>query len=354
MADPQQLDILKKGARSWNQWRSANPQLVNPIRDHRFGSFPVGPADATSGLDLRGAWLNGEDLRDADFSGTDLRSANLIGADLSKANLSGADLREAHLNYVNLNGADLRSADLRLSDLRGAVLDGADVTFAVFLNTVVGDLDLSQTKGLIQVMHQGPSTIGIDTIYRSKGEIPEAFLRGAGVPDNFITFARSLIGQAIEFYSCFISYSTQDQRFADRLYADLQAKGVRCWFAPEDVRGGKKLHEQIDEAIRVHDKLLLVLSDASMNSEWVATEIAKARRRERREDRRMLFPISLVPFDRIREWESFDADTGKDSAREVREYFIPDFSTWKDHDSYQKALHRVLRDLASGPAKPVS
>ena len=40
-----------------------------------------------------------------------------------------------------------------------------------------------------------------------------------------------------------------------------------------------------------------------------------------------------------------DADTGKDSAPEIREYFIPDFSNWKDHDSYQKAFERLLREL---------
>ena len=39
-----------------------------------------------------------------------------------------------------------------------------------------------------------------------------------------------------------------------------------CWFAPHDIQGGRKIHEQIDEAIRVYDKLLLILSDASMNS----------------------------------------------------------------------------------------
>lgn len=90
-----------------------------------------------------------------------------------------------------------------------------------------------------------------------------------------------------------------------------------------------------------------------MNSEWVKTEIANARQREFREKRQMLFPISLVPFDRIKEWQAFDADTGKDSAREIREYFIPDFSNWKDHDSYQQAFQRLLRDLkAKGPNPP--
>jgi hypothetical protein len=51
---------------------------------------------------------------------------------------------------------------------------------------------------------------------------------------------------------------------------------VRCWFAPHDVQGGRKLHDQIDHAIRIYDRLLLILSDHSMNSEWVKTEIANA------------------------------------------------------------------------------
>jgi len=33
----------------------------------------------------------------------------------------------------------------------------------------------------------------------------------------------------------------------------------------------------------------------------------------------------------------FHADAGEDSAREIWEYFIPDFSEWKDHDKYKKA-----------------
>jgi hypothetical protein len=33
---------------------------------------------------------------------------------------------------------------------------------------------------------------------------------------------------------------------------------------------------------------------------------------------------------------------GKDSAREIREYFIPDFSEWKEHDKYKKAFERLL------------
>lgn len=62
---------------------------------------------------------------------------------------------------------------------------------------------------------------------------------------------------------------------------------------------------------------------------------------------RKLFPIRLVDFKDIRKWKRFDADTGKDLGVEIREYFIPDFSNWKDHDSFEKAFERLLRDLKS-------
>ena len=120
---------------------------------------------------------------------------------------------------------------------------------------------------------------------------------------------------------------------------------MRCWFAPQDIQAGRKIHEQIDGAIPVYDKLLLILSDASMSSNRVKTEMADARAREEQQKRNMLFPIRLVAFDRMREWRLFDAGTGIDSAGEIREYFIPDFFNWKDGDSYQKALDQLLRDL---------
>jgi hypothetical protein len=150
----------------------------------------------------------------------------------------------------------------------------------------------------------------------------------------------------VRFYSCFISYSTADQPFAERLYADLQTNGVRCWFAPHNMAGGKPINEQIDEAIRLYDRLLLILSPSSIDSSWVKAEILKARAREVNERRRVLFPLRLVEFAALLKWECFDSDTGTDCARTIREYFIPDFSKWKSKDDYKRALQRLLQDLA--------
>ena len=52
--------------------------------------------------------------------------------------------------------------------------------------------------------------------------MPLEFLRGCGLSEALIKYIPSLIGKAFEFYSCFISYSTKDKLYADRLYADLQ------------------------------------------------------------------------------------------------------------------------------------
>ena len=264
---------------------------------------------------------------------------------VTKADLVEADLSAAKLRWANLRGANLRGANLCNAIITEALLDRTDLTGTSVGFTTFTNVDLSGVIGLESVIHEAPSGIGIDTIYRSKGKIPHVFLRGAGVPENFIEYMASLVGTGVEFYSLFISYSTKDQQFAERLHADLQAKGVRCWFAPHDIRSGRKIHDQIDEAIRMYDKLLLILSPDSMASEWVKTEISKARRREIKEGKRVLFPIRLCSFEALRDWECFDADTGKDSAREIREYFIPDFSDWKDHDAYKKAFDRLLEDL---------
>ena len=75
------------------------------------------------------------------------------------------------------------------------------------------------------------------------------------------------------------------------------------------------------------------------------TELRKAREAERQSGQRKLFPVRLVDMETLRGWECFDADSGKDLAIELREYFIPDFSHWKEHDPFETAFARLLKDL---------
>ena len=201
MADQQHLDLLKQGIEAWNQWREKHAHIQ--------------------------ADLSRANLSHADLHCADLRRANLSGADLRRANLKGARLNEA-----NLRGARLNEADLSGADLSGTVLNGADLSGDHLYQTILTNVDLQTTRGLETINHRGPSEISISTLYRSQGNIPATFLRGAGVPDSLIEYLRSLTGKPLDFYSCFISYSAKDHEFAEQLYADLQSKGVRSLVSP--------------------------------------------------------------------------------------------------------------------------
>jgi TIR domain/Pentapeptide repeats (8 copies) len=313
MANQEHLAILKQGVEVWNQW----------IKEH-------------------------EEVQ------VDLSRANLSAANLNRAKLHGANLSKALLPFANLSKANLAGADLSGADLGGADLSGADLNKVTLWNTIFASVDLSTFKGLDACWHHGPSSLGVDTLLSSKN-LPEVFLRGCGLPDNLICYLPTLFQvSAIQFYSCFLSHSTKDHLFAERLFNDLQGRGVRTWYAPEEMKGGEKLYDQIDSAIRLHDKLLLVLSQHSLKSEWVLTEIRRCRKSEEREGKRKLFPIRLVDMKTIQDWVCFDADSGKDLAVEVREFFLPDFSNWKDPDAYQKAFDRLLRNLKESAEQELS
>jgi hypothetical protein len=221
-----------------------------------------------------------------------LAGSNLAGAKLYRADLRSADLCGANLNEADLRGADLRNTNLWGANLRGAELRGADLTRAVLRGTVFGATTLSEVKGLDQCRHVGPSIVDFETL-KNSGPLPIAFLRSVGLPDNLIEYLPSLLNEAIQFYSCFISYSTKDEDFANRLHADLQNKGVRCWFARHDLPIGGKILDEIDVAIQSRDKVLLVLSEHSIKSDWVEDEVTKGFEEERKRGQIVLFPVRL-------------------------------------------------------------
>lgn len=376
MANPEHVEILKQGVEGWNEWRRSHPKikpdLSGAILNDKTLSYVnlsmayliQGNFDrailmnsnfsyaSLMGVKFRQADLSGSDMRYSDLRRVDLKGANLSGsrlegtkwgkanlesADLTGASLAGADLIDADFRGANLTQADLKGVGCWHADFTGANLKNADLTDCWIGGTIFGDVDLSSVLGLATIDHHAPSVVGIDTVYKSKGNIPEAYLRGCGVPEDFIKYARTLVGKAIDYYSAFISYSSKDHDIAERLYTDLQSKGVRCWFAPEDMKIGDKFRQRIDDAIRIHDKLLVILSEESIASAWVEEEVEAAIEREKREKRLVLFPVRIdeAVIESNQAWAA--------SLRRMRH--IGDFSRWKDHDSYSKAFERLLRDL---------
>lgn len=362
MPDSEHVQIVKQGARAIAAWRQDHSKLRLNLSEADLAGRNLEFANL-SGANLRASKLAGANLMcaklwAADLRGAELSRAVLVEADLRTAQLTGADLSDAWLPDADLSGANLSGANLTRAFLWAAKLKNADVSDATFagtqfLSTTLVDLDLSHVRELEASQHRGPSSIGVDTLVKSQGMIPAAFLRSCGVPDVLIDYLPTLVRamEPIQFYSCFISHSTKDEEFCHRLYSRMRDEKLRVWYAPEQMKGGEKLYDQIDEAIRSYDKVLLVLSEDSMASDWVETEIRLARKREQAEKRRVLFPIRLVDFETIRNWKCFDSDTGRDLAVAVREYLIRDFSSWEDKNQFEAEFTCLMSDLRAEPGR---
>jgi hypothetical protein len=250
-------------------------------------------------------------------------------------------LRGANLREVDFDGACLYETNLNLADLDDVNFGHSKLKSTYFLN-----VDLSRSKGLNKVRHDGPSTISLDTLFRSHRNIPVTFFQGAGAPDSFIEFIESLSPDDFEYYSCFISYSGSDQEFAQKLHLDLQREGVRTWLVPDDMKIGDPIQPRMDQGIQSNDRLLLVFSKNSVNSDWVEFEVEQALEKERRIYADMgddelpipvLFPIMI---------DSSIIETKQFWARRIREErHIENFVEWKNKKSYKRAFNRLLKIL---------
>jgi uncharacterized protein YjbI with pentapeptide repeats len=397
MANEEHLTRLKQGVKAWNKWRMASNNLRPDLthadlrgldlagaylhgahlhradligadlhRAHLMGAdlstanlteANLTRADLTEvylrGAFLRGAYLSQARLSEARLIRADLHGADLTQANLTEANLTRADLTQANLTEARLREADLTQTDLTQVDLTGAsliraCLSGANLAKANFAGTqmgwtTAGNVDLSMVHGLDTVVHRGPSTIGMDTLYRSRGNIPEVFLRGAGIPEDSIPYIKSLVGRPFEFYSCFISYSHADQPFARRLHNQLEMRGIRCWLDEHQIFPGDDIYQQIDRGIQFWDKVLLCCSQASLTSWWVDSEINKAFEKERRQTKERdtkvwaLIPLNLDGF--LFKWMNGKAD-------EVKSRLAADFTGCEqDNTAFEAQLERVVRAL---------
>jgi uncharacterized protein YjbI with pentapeptide repeats len=314
----------------------------------------------------------------SDFYLATLRHTNFHHCDASDAYFGQADLREA-----SLWGGRFRRAWFLFTFLDGCTLVGADFEGAIVRNfnfirsatLVMNAALLQQTLGERKRIEAAldratPASLALaEALMRAHlpaGEAPmqigrlaehfvlleqqfehlRRFLLASGCKPDEVAAMTSAANQKRDDYPrVFISYSSADETFTAQFYEALTTFGVDAWFAPENMRGGRKIHEQLEAAIAERDKIILVLSDNSMKSPWVVSEVQWAADREIKSGQQILFPIRIVPFDMVRRWTLFDSDLGQDVAKYVRQYFVPDFTSWRDREALARQTERFLGDL---------
>ncbi len=241
MADRHQLALLRQSVDKWNRWRQAHPELRPDLRGADLHGVELGTVPKRA-RGRRGAWLI--PFRPAaQLSRADLRGAQLAGARFDDGSLGGADLRGACLVGASFEYADLRSADLAEARLQGCRFVSSDLAEANFKRAIVGrtqfvDVDMRDVRGLERLDHMSRSSIGVESILKSQGKIPDGFLRGIGIPLTTIGVLQRMARTMAAEPSCFISHTSKDYSLAVRLRADLQKSGFSCWLAPLDLGAG--------------------------------------------------------------------------------------------------------------------
>lgn len=357
MANIELVQIVKRGRDAVASWREENPNTLMDLNEcymshARIPMVNLRGADMRNGdfmgamvrrADLSNSYMNNvhfyrADLRETDMSraiasganlrGADMRNANLSGinldgATLSEANLSGADLTNANLDRsnldrvnftgANLTGASFNGASLSRTNLSEATLNAADFYEAVLNDVITGDADFNNciigytvfqncamdaAQGLDSVRHDAPSTIGLDTLLRSRGALPQSFILGSGIPVAVAGIQDSVADAPVTTLEVHISCANEDIDFARQLEANLRDQGVRTWVFAEGFRGNPLVdrrassgEEEIERWVRHYDRIIVVCTAAGLESETVRNDITAAQEAENTNDRWTMFLV---------------------------------------------------------------
>ena len=135
----------------------------------------------------------------------------------------------------------------------------------------------------------------------------------------------------------FISYASADRDFAKRLEGWLSGEGIVCWRDEHSLTAGR-ITKQLSRAIMKNDIVLLVLSRASLTSDWVRWEVASAREAEKSKGRDVICPIAINSY-----WRDWDDDPVL--KREITKYHILPFAMTSDDGKFEERMSQLVSGL---------
>jgi len=91
----------------------------------------------------------------------------------------------------------------------------------------------------------------------------------------------------------FISYSHQNKEFAGKLAANLVKHKAHVWIDSWELNAGDSIIDKVQTAIQDSSALIVIISKASMESEWCKKELNSGFLRELEEKRVVILPLLL-------------------------------------------------------------
>jgi hypothetical protein len=378
VASSKVLEAVKEGKQALAKFRATNPNVLLDLTEADLKGADL------RGMNLRRALLVGAKLARADLSGANLSEADLTRAGLKLATLARADFRRANLykamlgesdateadfGRANLNSSDFTKAklirasfleaDFNKAQLSDANVLGADFSLARFAGTHASRLacgwtrwsncDLSQVIGLDTSVHHGPSSVGLDTWLKSRGQVPAEFLRGCGLPDDFVAAMQAAPREAV---ACFLRFSHEDLSFAERLAEGLRSVGLVCWLDEMPAAGRSELPLEAQFDSQQPNKVIFLASRNSLTSPWVEGEVVRLLKREEQwkrdvgQDVKLLLPLTLDGF-------LFGGDAKGKHDKSVAARVVADFNGWRRNDTkFDEVFPKVLAALGAEARKP--
>ena len=298
-------------------------------------------------------------LSDVDLSDKAIIARDLSGVILTNSFLCRTNLRRTTLDGTNLTNTSLCGANLYRVSFNRAKVNSTDLTGAKSKCTIYTCIDLCGFKGIDKMEHQAPSSVGVDTLKLTRSSLQKRygssshkqieirdqigiFLRQCGIEEDFLkVFWYTRQKYVAKYHTVFMSYSFRDRVFADKLYYSLQKSNVRCWYAPVDLKVGDIIDNEIFDAIRSCDKLIIICSKSSLKSPWVEREIKTALRKEElaeRDDEQLNILVPVLLDEAIFEWKSLYRE-------DILKRLYCDFSGWENDEEFNGRLQELLRAL---------
>jgi hypothetical protein len=114
----------------------------------------------------------------------------------------------------------------------------------------------------------------------------------------------------------FVSHSSADKKFVRKLKDDLNENDIQTWVDEDELHLGDSLSEKLDSALEDSSHFLIVLSEASIKSDWVQYELEKALRHKKSNLLQKIIPVKYKSCEVPKELASL---LYADLSKEIRE-----------------------------------